>query len=135
MVTSLVAGTTRTRIIDWVRPWSAKNLESSSEPRSRTVNAPWDWAAELGEGDGENKRPVGEGDGTLTTWAVAFHAVTAAGMKYAKPPAAAASAIASRAMVSVRKGLSRPREARARCPGLKPSGTGDHLTVGRGLVL
>jgi hypothetical protein len=96
------------------------------------VNAPWE--AE-GEGEGENKRPVGEGDGTLTTCAVALKAVTAAGMKYAKPPAAAESAIASRAIVSVRKGLSRPRDARARCPGLKPSGTGDHFTVGRGLGL
>ena len=98
------------------------------------MNAPCE-AAGLGEGEGEKRRPAADGDGTLTTWAVAFHAVTAAGMKYAKPPADAENAIASSAMVSVRKGLSRPREARARCPGLKPSGTGDHLTVARGLVL
>ena len=99
------------------------------------MNAPWDCGAWLGEGDGENKSPLGDGDGIFTTCAVALKAVTAAGMKYAKPPAAAESATASKAMVSVRKGLSRLRDARARCPGLKPSGTGDHFTVGDGLVL
>ena len=99
------------------------------------MKAPCDWAAWLGEGDGEKSRPAGDGEGTLTTCAVALKAVTAAGTKYAKPPAAAESAIARIAMVSVRNGLSRPRDARARCPGLKPSGTGDHFTAGRGLVL
>ena len=39
MVTCLVVGLTRTRIIDCVRTASAWNLESSSEPSSRTVNA------------------------------------------------------------------------------------------------
>src|SRR5438445_11446706 len=38
MVACLVVGSTRTRIIDWVLRRSGTNLESSSEPSSRTVN-------------------------------------------------------------------------------------------------
>ena len=57
----------RTRIIDCVSTWSLSNLESSSEPRSRTVNAP---VVGLGDGDwgtGEVNRSVGEGVGTRIT--------------------------------------------------------------------
>ena len=38
MVTCLLDGSTRTRIIDCVLYWSAANLESSSEPSRSTVN-------------------------------------------------------------------------------------------------
>ncbi len=63
IVTSLVEGTTLTRIIDWVRTWSALNFESSSEPSSSTVKAP---GTELGddEGEGEVKIEVGDGLGS-----------------------------------------------------------------------
>src|SRR6202165_4965689 len=134
IVTSLVAGMTRTRIIDWVRTWSALNFESSSDPNSSTVNGP-PGATGIGDGEGEKRMSVGEGDGMLTTCPVAWIAVAAAGMKYAKPPATADSAIARAARVMVRKGLRRPRERRARCPGLIPSGTGEDCSPGAGTGL
>src|SRR5260370_37855419 len=88
MTTSLVAGSTRTRIIDWVRTWSAENFESSSEPRSRTVNAP---CCETGlgdaEGEGEKRVASGEGEGTTAGTPVSWSAVAAAGKKEAHPPA------------------------------------------------
>src|ERR1700730_7054646 len=108
MVTSLVAGMTRTRIIDWVRTWSALNFESSSDPSKRTVNGPHGVTG-IVDGEGEKRRQVGDGDGMFTTCPVAWIAVAAAGMKYAKPPATAESAIARAATVMVRRGLRRPR--------------------------
>ena len=63
----------------------------------------------------------GVGDGTSTTWPVASNASARAGMKYAKPPEATDNAMAVTARVRIRKGLSRPREARARWPGRLPS--------------
>jgi len=86
MVTSLVAGITRRRIIDWVRTWSGENFESSSEPRRRTVNAPCETGAVEGDGEGENRMLIGEGEGTLTAWPVSWSAVAAAGRKYANHP-------------------------------------------------
>jgi hypothetical protein len=74
---------------------------------------------------------VGDGEGTLTTCPVSWIAVAAAGMKYAKPPATAEREKASATRTRLRKGLRRLRDARARCPGLIPNGTGDHLTGGR----
>src|SRR2546425_214853 len=86
MVTSLVEGVTRIKIIDCVRTWSEVNLESSSEPSNSTVNAPVTAAgADVAEGVGE-KSMLGEGV-TWITWPVASRAVCAAGMKYAMPPA------------------------------------------------
>src|SRR5437016_13144116 len=86
MVTSLVEGMTRIRIIDCVRTWSELNLESSSEPSSSTVKAPVTvLAGEVAEGVGE-KSMLGEGV-TWITWPAASRAGCAAGMKYAMPPA------------------------------------------------
>src|SRR6476660_7785179 len=87
ITTFLVEGLNRTRIIDWVRTWSPMNLESLSEPSSKTVKAP----GVRGVGDGEDPDPTvskgdGVGDGTTTTWLVASIASARAGMKYAKPP-------------------------------------------------
>src|SRR3979490_698226 len=124
MTTFLVAGLTRTRIIDWVSTLSPMNLESLSEPSSNTVKAP---PADLGVGVGDGASlPVadGVGDGTSTTWPVALKASATAGRKYAKPPDAAERATATTASVRMRKGLRRPCEARARWPGLLPSSTG-----------
>src|SRR5450759_3996827 len=95
MVTSLVAGFTRTRIIDWVSTWSELNFESSSDPSRRTVNAPCETASGDGEFEGENRMLVGDGDATATAWPVSWSAVAAAGRKYANPPATAERATAS----------------------------------------
>src|SRR5450759_1328208 len=135
MVTSLVAGFTRTRIIDWVSTWSELNFESSSDPRRRTVNAPCETAIGDAEGEGENRMLVGDGEAMVTAWPVSWSAVAAAGRKYANPPATAERATASTTRVMVVKGLRRPRDLRARCPGLIPSGTGKHSTPGCGLAL
>src|SRR2546421_13090089 len=125
MVTSLVDGMTLTRIIDWVRTWSALNLESSSEPSSSTVKAPVTGLAE-GAVDGVGvKSRLGDGV-TWITWPVASRAVCAAGMKYAMPPATDDIAMARRTRTVVRNGLSRRRDALTRCPGLEPRGTGLH---------
>src|SRR5260370_28379637 len=133
MTTSLVAGSTRTRIIDWVRTWSAENFESSSEPRSRTVNAP---CCETGlgdaEGEGEKRVASGEGEGTTAGTPVSWSAVAAAGKKEANPPATAQRATASTARVMVVKRLRRPPRARARCPRLLPSRPGPDCTPGPG---
>src|SRR5579859_2251478 len=111
MVTCLLAGLTRTRIIDCVSTWSALNLESSSEPSNRTVNA-----VPKGVGLGVGIR-LGEGDGTLTTCPVASNAVFAAGKKYARAPAKLDMITATTAIARIRKGFGRRREARARRPG------------------
>src|SRR5260370_12455431 len=125
MTTSLVAGSTRTRIIDWVRTWSAENFESSSEPRSRTVNAP---CCETGlgdaEGEGEKRVASGEGEGTTAGTPVSWSAVAAAGKKEANPPPTAGRAAASTARELVGKRTKRPRQARARRPRLIASGHG-----------
>src|SRR5450759_1533240 len=134
MVTSLVAGCTRMRIIDCVRTWSEVNFESSSEPRSRTVKAPCCPTA-LGEGDGEKRMPAADGEGIWTVCAVELKATRAAGIKYAKPPATAETAMASTARVSMVRGLRRPRDLRARCPGLIPSGKGKDCTRRSGSAL
>src|ERR1700686_4652875 len=134
IVTSLVAGMTRTRIIDWVRTWSALNFESSSDPKRSTVNGP-PGATGIADGEGDNRMCVGDGEGMFTTWPVAWIAVAAAGMKYAKPPATADSEIARAARGMMRRGLRRPRERRARCPGLIPSGTGEDCSPGDGTGL
>src|SRR5579864_5215298 len=96
MITRLADGMTRTRIIDWVSTWSELNLESSSDPSSSTVKAPT-WAG-LGEGDGvgEVKKVLGEGDGTTTFTPVDWNARFAAGTKYANPPDPADSAMAGK---------------------------------------
>src|SRR5665213_1667575 len=121
IVTFFVAGFTRTRIIDWVRTWSLMNLESLSEPSSRTVNAP-PGALALGVGVGPKGFVAeGVGEGTTTTCPVASKASCMAGRKYAKPPAALASTTAITARLNIRKGLRRPCEARARWPGRLPS--------------
>lgn len=99
------------------------------------MNAPCDATAGGGDGDGENRMAPTDGEGTITDWLVDWNAVTTAGRKYEKPPATADRAIASAVRVMVRKGLRRPRDARARCPGLKPSGTGNHFSGGCGLAL
>ena len=116
MVTCFVEGTTRTRIIDCVRTWSEKNLESSSEPSRSTVNAPVGCGEGLGVGV---KRRVGEADGeaTLTVWPVTSQAVAAAGRKYANAPADADRTTANPARAAERERLRRRREARARRPG------------------
>src|SRR5215472_17226972 len=131
IVTCLVEGTTRTRIIDWVRTWSELNLESSSDPRSRIVNAPVIGAAvaeaeALAEGEGS---ALGVGTSGWT-WPKDSIASWAAGTKYAMPPANADMKMASTTIRLVRKGLRRRRDALARCPGLKPSGTGRDSTPG-----
>src|SRR5713226_7453145 len=59
MITCLVAGRTRTRIIDCVSTWSAENLESSSDPSSKTVKAPG-CTRGLGDGDDLPGRIPGE---------------------------------------------------------------------------
>src|SRR5438552_14987006 len=103
MVTSLVDGTTLTRIIDWVRTWSELKFESSSEPSNNTVNAPVTGDAvgnDDADGVGENSR-LGEGV-TLITWLVALIAISAAGMKYARPPASPDITRASRRRKLVR---------------------------------
>src|ERR1700674_1570159 len=124
IVTFLVAGLTLTRIIDWVSTWSPMNLESLSEPSSKTVNAPGVWVAIDGVGDPSRPVDDGVGDGTATAWPVASRASATAGRKYAKPPAALDSTTAATARERMRKGLRRPREARARRPGRYPSSTG-----------
>ena len=118
MITCLVLGITRTRIIDWVSTWSAENLESSSEPSSNTVKAPFGWAA-TGVGVGEEDEMLGEGvgDAMATTWPVASHASFAAGRKYAKLPAIADKPRATMTRAAVREMLRRLREALARRPG------------------
>src|SRR6266550_6310747 len=135
IVTCLVDGTTRTRIIDCVRTWSALNFESSSEPSRRTVNAP---VTALGEGfcgDGDSKMSVGEGVGTVMTWPADSIANCAAGRKYASPPATDERVMASKTRKLVRSGLSRRREALMRCPGLRPRGTGEHSRPWGGIAL
>jgi hypothetical protein len=126
MVTSLVEGMTRIKIIDWVRTWSELNLESSSEPSSSTVNAPVTALADEGADAVGEKSMLGEGV-TWITWPVASRAVWAAGMKYAMPPATDDIAMARRTRQMVRNGLSRRRDALTRCPGLEPKGTGLHF--------
>ena len=129
MVTCLVEGTTRTRIIDWVSTWSELNFESSSDPSSRIVNAPVMGAAvAVGELDGDASW-LGDGV-TCWTWPSDSIASCAAGTKYAMPPATADMKMAKTTIRLVRKGLRRRRDALARCPGLKPSGTGTHSTPG-----
>ena len=66
----------------------------------------------LGEDEGEPSNPVGDGEGTRTGRDMEFQATTAAGIKYAKPPAAADNPIAIAARIRLRKGLRRPRDAR-----------------------
>ena len=80
MVTSLVDGMTLIRIIDWVRTWSALNLESSSEPSSSTVKAPVTALAGVAVDGVGVKSMLGDGL-TWITWPVASSAVCAAGMK------------------------------------------------------
>src|SRR2546428_11388214 len=117
MVTSLVEGVTRIRIIDCVRTWSELNLESSSEPSSRTVNAPVTAAgADVAEGVGE-KSMLGGGV-TWITWPGASRAGCAAGVKYALPPPTDDIAMARRTRTGGRNGLSRRRGALTRGPGL-----------------
>jgi hypothetical protein len=94
------------------------------------VNAPCETALGDGDGDGEKRTLRGDGDGMLAAWPVSWSAVAAAGRKYANPPATAERATASTTRLMVVKGLRRPRDARARCPGLIPSGTGPHCTPG-----
>src|SRR2546428_4516043 len=103
MVTSLVEGVPRIRIIDCGRTWSELNLESSAEPSSRTVNAPVSAAgADVAEGVGE-KSMLGEGV-TWITWPVASRAVCGGGMKYAMPPASEDIAMARRRRTVLRNG-------------------------------
>src|SRR5579859_1791268 len=72
MITCLVCGITRTRIIDCVSTWSASNFESSSDPSRSTVKAP-DCAAEgPALGEGVNSSEVGDGVGTTTFWPEAW---------------------------------------------------------------
>src|ERR1700694_3442588 len=66
MVTCLPAGSTRTRIIDWVSTWSALNFESSSEPSNSTVKGAPGEAA----GVGGTFRPGLLLGGTTTVWPV-----------------------------------------------------------------
>src|SRR4029077_731563 len=114
--------------------WSELNLESSSDPRSSTVNAPGIGAADaVGEVDGAADS-LGEG-ATCTTWPVDSIASCAAGTKYAMPPAIADMKMASTTRKLVRKGLSRRRDALTRCPLRKPSGTAQHSTPGGGMAL
>jgi hypothetical protein len=99
---------------------------------------PWVTGVSTGEGEGENSAEGegdGEGDASAMSWPVACRAVAAAGMKYAKPPATAATALASTARKMMRIGLMRPRDARARRPGLIPSGKGKHFNAARDLCL
>src|SRR5712692_4356126 len=121
MITCLVDGMTRTRIIDCVSTCSLRNFESSSEPIRRTVNAPCCCGVGLADGSGLNSEGSGEGDGMTIGLLIASYAVNTAGRKYAKPPDDAASATATTAMTKVRMGFRRLREALARRPGLKPS--------------
>ena len=86
-------------------------------------------------GEGEKRISVGDGVGTSGICEVELNATTAAGRKYANPPATAERAIASAARVMMVKGLRRPRDARARCPGFIPSGTGENCNPGCGLAL
>ena len=77
-----------------------------------------------------------DGEGvTWITWPVASRAVCAAGMKYAKPPATDDSAMARTTRTMVRNGLSRRRDALARCPGLEPKGTGLDSNLWAGIPL
>ena len=117
MTTFFVEGLNRTMIIDWVRTWSPVNLESLSEPSSKTVNEPGVRGVGLVDGV---VTPVGEGVGVgiTTAWLVASRASAKAGRKYAKPPDATERATAVTANVRMRKGLKRPCERRARWPGL-----------------
>src|SRR6266849_3561381 len=128
MITRLVAGRTRTRIIDCVSTWSAENLESSSEPSSKTVKAPG-CTRGLGDGDGDGAFGDGVGDATVTTCPVASQASLAAGRKYAKLPAIADRPIAKMARAAVRVGLRRLREALARRPVFFSSVRGQHCTT------
>src|SRR5581483_10196660 len=86
IVTCLVEGTTRTRIIDWVSTRSPENFESSSEPRRRTVKAPEvaTVGAELALGVGLKRIEVGDGDGRSIEAPEALKAIMAAGRKYAR---------------------------------------------------
>src|SRR5260370_41868686 len=114
MTTSLVAGSTRTRIIDWVRTWSAENFESSSEPRSRTVKAPCcETGLVDGEGDGEKRVASGEGEGTTAATPVSWSAVAPAGEKKGNPPAPPARATARTTKGVGGKRPQRPRARRA----------------------
>jgi hypothetical protein len=108
---------TLTRIIDCVRTCSAENFESSSDPSSRTVNAPCGWAMGLGDGDVSTLVGDGVGEAMLTTCPVASQASLAAGRKYAKLPAIAERPTAKTARTAVRVILRRLREALARRPG------------------
>src|SRR5438270_7366677 len=129
MITCLVDGMTRTRIIDCVSTCSLKNFESSSEPSRRTVNAPCCWGVGFSDASGLNSEGSDEGDGMAIGLLIASYAVTTAGRKYAKPPDEAASATATTARTRVRIGFRRLREALARRPGRKPS-TGVHSSPG-----
>jgi hypothetical protein len=122
----LVDGTTRTRIIDWVRTRSPENLESSSDPRRSTVNAPAVVAVgtALALGLGLKRPCVAEGEGISTDCPDALKAIIAAGRKYARLPEAAAISTASAEMTSERAGFRRLREALARRPGIPPSTAG-----------
>ena len=73
--------------------------------------------------------------GWWITWPVASRAVCAAGMKYAKPPATDDSAMTRTTRTMVRNGLSRRRDALARCPGLEPKGTGLDSNLWAGIPL
>jgi len=98
------------------------------------VNAPPTLATgdDVGAGEAVN-RSVGEGVGICGAWPNALSVSSAAGMKYARPPAPDERTRASATRTMVRKGLRRRRDALARWPGLLPSGTGGHCNPGVGI--
>src|SRR2546425_6424243 len=80
IVTCLAAGSTRTRIIDWVSTWSGSNFWSSSDPSSRTVKG----ASAAGVGVAATM--VADATGMSDFCPVVRMAVVNAGKKYANAP-------------------------------------------------
>src|SRR3981081_4656392 len=109
MVTCFVAGSTRTRIIDWVN--GDLFFPSSSEPSSRTVNG----APGAADGAGVAFAPGLRLGGTTTVWPVWPTPATTTGKKYAAAPAVPESRRQKRVSTAIRTGCK--REARRRLAG------------------
>src|SRR5437660_5269967 len=109
MVTCLLPGSTRTRIIDWVN--GALFLPSSSEPSSRTVNG----APGAADGAGVDFTPGLLLGGMTTVWPVCPTPATTTGKKYAAAPATPESSRQNTVSATRRTGCK--REARRRLGG------------------
>src|SRR5260370_31151013 len=113
IVTCFVAGSSRTRIIDWVN--GDAFFPSSSDPSSSTVNG----APGAADGGGVAFTPGLLLGDTVTVWLVCPTPATTTGKKYAAAPANPESIRQNRVMATSRTGCK--RDARRRLAGACPA--------------